>query len=236
MRTGKLRDGKTRARFLVLATCGKRPCQLMRARPIDLNFKTRIWDVEPAKNSHGGPLWLNDEMLAAWMSFDAADAWGDYDPVSFAKTLRRNGWPAGVRPYNMRHQTLQTMTAAGADFGAVQQAAGHASPETTRRSYVPHEVAVSQRTGALIDGRFDPAVFTASTARRSGLGKSLVDGSAPGLASAATASTAAPGLPRISTKATREQEGQKGENINNFAGRPRLVKRGSGKAELKKMA
>jgi integrase len=168
-RRGFLRDGKTRARFLVLATCGKRPCQVMRARPIDLDWAARTWQVEPAKNSLGGPLYLNDEMLAAWRAFDQADAWGDYDPVSFAKTLRRNGWPEGVRPYRMRHQTLQTLSNAGVDFGAVQQAAGHASPDTTRRFYVPHEIATSQAASAAIDGRFGAELFAETRRHRTGV-------------------------------------------------------------------
>lgn len=168
-RRGFLRDGKTRARFLVLATCGKRPCQVMRARQLDLKWAARVWDVEPAKNSLGGPLWLNDEMLAAWQAFDRAHAWGDYDPVSFAKTLRRNGWPAGVRPYNMRHQTLQTLSQKGVDFGAVQQAAGHASPVTTRDNYVPHELETSKAASAAIEGRFPVTAFAATARYTTGL-------------------------------------------------------------------
>ena len=168
-RRGRLRDGKTRARFLVLATCGKRPCQMMRAHPMHVDWEARVWHVEPAKNSHGGPLYLNDEMLDAWRSFAAADAWGSYDTVSFAKTLRRNGWPAGVRPYRMRHQTLQTMSNAGVDFGAVQQAAGHASPDTTRRFYVPHELATSQAASLAIDGRFSAEAFAETRRYRTGV-------------------------------------------------------------------
>jgi integrase len=241
-RKGRLRDAKTRARFAVLASCGKRPCQVMRARRnLDVNFTTRIWDVEPAKNSHGGPLYLNDEMLAAWKLFDEADAWGDYDPVSFAKTLRRNGWPAGVRPYNMRHQTLQTMSNEGVDFGAIQQAAGHASPDTTRRAYVPHEIATSRRASEAIEGRFAPAMFGASpvdshaakvAARR------LVPG--PVLPAAPAGSTpgappdrriphgSGPVLPADATSGTPNLNRTKVENTKDFHHRPRLVKRASG--------
>jgi integrase len=168
-RAGWLRDGKTRARFLVLATCGKRPCQLMRARPIDLDWAARVWHVEPAKNATGGPLVLNAEMFVAWQAFDRANAWGPYDTRSFAGTLRRNGWPAGVRPYRLRHQALQTLSNAGADFGAVQQMGGHASPDTTRRFYVPHELETSRRASAAIEGRFAAEVFAATTRHRTGI-------------------------------------------------------------------
>jgi integrase len=228
-RKGRLRDGKTRARFLVLATCGKRPCQVMRARPIDVDLRARLWDVEPAKNSHGGPLYLNDEMLAAWQAFDQANAWGPYDPVSFAKTLRRNGWPAGVRPYRMRHQTLQTMSSKGVDFGAVQQAAGHASPETTRRSYVPHEIAQSKAASAAIEGRFASDMF-AATERRSG--------SRSGRPAPATpaATFGLLGLPDEPTRPTRDEECQKPQKANNSALRPRLVPRASGEAGSRKLA
>jgi integrase len=153
-RIGRLRDGKTRARFLVLATCGKRPCQLMRTDPADVDFATRIWDVVPAKNSDGGPLYLNDEMLAAWTAIAQAAAWGPYDSRSFSKTLQRNGWPKGVRPYRLRHQTLQTMSKKGVELGDIQQAAGHDSPDTTRRHYVPHELARSKAASETIDQRF----------------------------------------------------------------------------------
>jgi integrase len=166
---GRLRDGKTRARFLVLATCAKRPCQVMRADPKDVNLTTRIWDVTPAKNSTGGELYLNDDMLNAWKLFIAADAWGDYDGVSFSKTIRRNGWPGGrggVRPYNMRHGTLQTMRNRDVDLGDVQQAAGHESPETTARFYTYGELERSKKAGAKIDGRFSSDVFAPRTPQK----------------------------------------------------------------------
>jgi integrase len=159
-RKGRLRDGKTRARFLVLATCAKRPCQVMRAKPDDVHFDRDVWDVEPAKNSGGGPLALNGEMRRAWQAFARANAWGPYDSRSFSKTLKRNGWPAGVRPYRMRHQTLQTAANRGVDFGSVQQLGDHSSADTTRRSYVPHELAQSKAATATIDGRFDGDIFT----------------------------------------------------------------------------
>ena len=37
-----LRSRDTRARFLVLATTGRRPCEVMRARPEDVNLEARV--------------------------------------------------------------------------------------------------------------------------------------------------------------------------------------------------
>jgi len=161
-RRGYLRDGKTRARFLVEATCGKRPCQIAAARPAHLDLDGRVWNVQPAKGSRGGRLYLNDQMVAAWRAFVAADAWGTdaegtWDRRSFVKTLQRNGWPEGIRPYNMRHQTLQVMTDRGVDFGEVQGVAGHTSPDTTRRHYVP--MTGARRASEAVEGRFDAAMF-----------------------------------------------------------------------------
>jgi len=163
---GRLRDAKTRARFLVRATTGKRPCQIDRTVPTDVDFTTRVWDVPHAKHAPGGKMWLNDEMVAAWTLFRDADAWGPkYDKGSFAKTLRRNGWPGGkggTRPYNMRHQTLQTMDEMDIDPRAIQQAGNHTSFNTTDRFYLgKSKLAKSKFAAEVIDGRFDSDVFTA---------------------------------------------------------------------------
>lgn len=168
-RLGRLRDGKTRARFLVLALTGKRPCQLKRATPLHVDLERRVWDVKPAKNSHGGVLCLNDEMLAAWQAFVEADAWGPYDSRSFAKTLQRNGWPTEVRPYQLRHQTMQTADARGVTLGDIQQIAGHASPETTRRFYAPGELTRSRAASEALEGRFSAEMFAETHRHRTGI-------------------------------------------------------------------
>src|SRR4029453_17615549 len=161
--SGRLRDAKTRARFLVRATSGKRPCQIGRTKPDDVNFATRIWDVPHAKHAPGGPTYLNDEMLAAWELFRDANAWGHYDLGSFSKTIRRNGWPGGrggIRPYNMRHQTLQTMDDMDVDPRAIQQAGNHTSFDTTDRFYLgKSKLRKAQFAAEVIDGRFDKDVF-----------------------------------------------------------------------------
>jgi hypothetical protein len=59
----------------------------------------------------------------------------------------------------MRHHTVQTASNRGVDFGGVQQLGDHSSADTTRRSYVPHELAQSAAATAKIDGRFDGTIF-----------------------------------------------------------------------------
>jgi len=157
--SGRLRDGKTRARFSVLASCGKRPCQMQRAKPEHVDLSARLWHVTSAKGGPGGVLVLNDEMAAAWKLFIDADAWGDYDNSSFAKTLRRNGFPDGIKPYNLRHETLQHHADQGVDLKLIQQAANHSSPETTMRSYVKHRLQNSKIASEAIEGRFPKTMF-----------------------------------------------------------------------------
>lgn len=162
---GRLRDAKTRARFVVLATTGQRPAQLVRAQPFDVDLVARRWVVRPAKGDRGTVLYLNDDMLAAWQLFVAADAFGDYDQRSFVKTLQRNGWPKGVRPYNLRHRVGQALNAAGVDLGDIQTHMGHKSPTTTRKFYVSPVPARLQAASAAIDRQVDPAAFAAYVPR-----------------------------------------------------------------------
>jgi integrase len=163
---GYLRDMKTRARFLVLATTGMRPTQLMRAETHDLDVAERLWTIQPAKGDNGGLMYLNDEMLVAAQLFIAADAWGVYDSRSFSKTLHRNGWPKGVRPYTVRHKVGQTLRARGADLGDIQDHLGHASPTTTREHYLEPDLARLKDTSERLAGRLDPEAMLRTCATR----------------------------------------------------------------------
>lgn len=173
--TGKLRDAKTRARFLVLALTGQRPIQVMRAQPSHLDWDRGLWYVNPAKGDEGSIVAFNDQIRAAWTLFTQAHAWGLYDGRSFAKTLHRNGWPRGVRPYQLRHTVGQTLKELGADLGDIQDHLGHASPVTTRQHYLGPSIAQLRATSAKLDGRVDPfalelphvALPRSSTTRRS---------------------------------------------------------------------
>lgn len=150
---GKI-NAKTRARFRVLATTGKRPSELMRAQPQDINIKRRVWIVRDGKGGQSPGLYLNHDMLDAWQLFIAAEAWGTYHTSVLARTLRACGWPSGVRVYNLRHTTWITASERGVDLADVQAGAGHKNMATTRRHYVPVLSSRMQRLSESLDHRF----------------------------------------------------------------------------------
>ncbi len=139
---------KTHARFLVRATTGQRPAQIMRAQPDDVDLVREIWFVRAAKGGTAIPLFLQPDMLSAWQAFIAADAWGRFDTRSFSKTIRRHGWPAGVRPYTLRHTFAIDHLLNGTDLGDLQGLLGHRQIETTRRFYGPILLARLKKAGA----------------------------------------------------------------------------------------
>jgi integrase len=165
---GRLRDAKTRARFLVLATTGMRPAQLKRALALDISLDERLWIVQPAKGDKGTVIYLNDDMLRATQLFIAAKAWGWFDGRSFVKTLHRNGWPKGLRVYNVRHAVGQTLRRRGAELGDVADHLGHRSLATTRQFYVEPELARLKATSQLLDGRIAADAFEPPLAQRTG--------------------------------------------------------------------
>jgi integrase len=162
---GLLRDAKTRARYLVLATTGQRPAQVRRAQPMDVDLERRVWHVRPAKGDNGGIVYLNDDMHAAWSLFVAAKAWGTYDSRSFVKVLHRCGWPKGVRPYNLRHTVGLTLSELGVDLGDIQAHMGHTSPATTRAFYVPAILSRLKAASLQLDERRLLTPITASATR-----------------------------------------------------------------------
>jgi integrase len=137
---------KARARFLVRATTGQRPSQIMRAQPADVDFKRRVWFVRAGKGGFAIPLPLTPDMVRAWQAFKAADAWGPFDSRSFTKTIRRHGWPANVRPYNLRHTFAIDHLLAGTPIGELQGLLGHRQIETTRKFYAPVLLARLKKT------------------------------------------------------------------------------------------
>lgn len=156
--SGVLRDAKTRARFMVRAVTGKRPSEIMRAQPSDVDLDRREWRVRDGKGGWGEGLYLNDEMLAAWKLFAAAGAWGPFETSAMAKTLRAAGWAPGgdpfTRPYELRHSVGIALSDAGIDLGDISPFLGHANLETTRRIYVPIRQARMQRASEALNGRF----------------------------------------------------------------------------------
>lgn len=134
---GRMASAKTRARFLVLATTGQRPAQLMRAQPEHVDLERRLWFVEPAKGDSGTVVFLNDDMLAAFTLFAQANAWGRFSTSAHARCLQRNGWPKHLRPYTLRHTVGLTLSQLGVDLGDISAHMGHSSVDITREFYVP---------------------------------------------------------------------------------------------------
>ena len=153
-RKGRLRSKKTRARFMVLASTGKRPSELMRAEPTDVDLERRVWIVRDGKGGFSPGVYLNDDMLAAWRLFLEADAWGEFSTNSLARRLRSAGWPKNVRPYNLRHSTGIALSERGTDLADIQAFMGHKQIATTRRHYVPVLNSRMQLASEQIDGRF----------------------------------------------------------------------------------
>lgn len=158
-RRGRLRDAKTRARFLVKATTGRRPAEVKQAKTEDVQLERRLWFTRTAKGGINNVLVLNDEMIRAWTIFIAADAWGDYDDASHAKTLRRHGWPKGIKPYNLRHSAAIALRARGGDLGDVQHLLGHASIQTTNENYLHVLPDRDAKASERLSGRFASGVF-----------------------------------------------------------------------------
>lgn len=129
------------ARFVVRATTGQRPAQIMRAEPHDLDLKRRVWFVRPAKGGSPVPMPLNPEMIAAWKAFIAAKAWGPFDTARAADVLRAHGWPKDIRPYDLRHTFAIDHLLAGTDLGDLQGLLGHRQIQTTRTYYAPMLIA-----------------------------------------------------------------------------------------------
>lgn len=154
-RKGLLRDRKTRARFMVRAATGRRPSEIMRAEPEDVDLERRVWRVRDGKGGWSEGLYLNDDMLAAWQLFAEADAWGDFNTGSMARVLRSAGWPAGVRPYSLRHSIGIDLSEGGADLADVGGWLGHTSVQTTRSAYVPILRSRMQRLSEQIAGRLN---------------------------------------------------------------------------------
>ncbi len=168
-RTGPPWDAKTRARFRVFVSTGKRPCEIMRAKPEDVDLALRVWVPRDAKGGFCPGVYLNDDQRAAWQLFMEAQAWGPYSTGAFARTLRSAGWPEGVRPYHARHTTWITASERGIDLEDIAVGAGHTDPRMTRRVYVPVLNSRLQRLGEALEGRFHgwPVVPASTPGRKS---------------------------------------------------------------------
>lgn len=154
-RRGILRDAKTRARFMVYASTGRRPSEIARTERGDVNLDVRVWVPRDGKGGYTPGIYLNDDMLAAWHVFIDADAFGTFDVNSFVRTIRAAGWPKGVRPYQLRHTIGQSMAETpGVDLADVSVHLGHRHIETTRRHYVSVVGSKLQVASEAVGGRF----------------------------------------------------------------------------------
>jgi integrase len=148
-------DGaKTRARFRVFVSTGKRPIEIMRAQPGDVDLAARVWVPRDAKGGFTPGVYLNDDMLAAWRLFIEANAWGRYNHGNFGRVIRSAGWPKDVKPYQARHSTWIAASERGVDLADISTGAGHTDIRTTRRSYVPVLNSRLQRLSEAMEGRF----------------------------------------------------------------------------------
>lgn len=168
-RDGILPDAKTRARFRVFVSTGKRPIEIMRAQPGDVNVKARVWVPRDAKGGFCAGVYLNDDQKAAWELFIKTGAWGKYNHGAFARSIRAAGWPADVRPYQARHSTWIAASERGIDLEDIAAGAGHTDPRLTRRMYVPVLNSRLQRLGEALEGRFQgwPVVPKSGTGKSS---------------------------------------------------------------------
>jgi integrase len=150
---GLLRDRKTRARFRVRAATGRRPSEIMRTQPSDVDLARRIWTPRDGKSGFTPGIYLTDDMLAAWELFIEADAWGPFNTGSMARVLRSCGWSEHVRPYNLRHSVGIALSESGVDLADVQQMMGHKHQQTTRMHYVPVIAHRLQKAAQTLEGR-----------------------------------------------------------------------------------
>lgn len=142
------------ARLLVLATTGRRPAEVMRTVPADLDFRRKRWTVQTAKGGEPTLLYLNDEMIAAWKRLINRQGLGTFDTGQYAKHLRKCGWPPGVRPYNVRHALAHAILREGGDLSDVQVHLGHSSIDTTRTFYAGIIAERAKQTSQALRGRF----------------------------------------------------------------------------------
>lgn len=133
LRTG---DPKTHGRYMVCVSTGCRPAHLKRTARADVDLEQRIWHVKAAKGGNPIALPLNDDMLAAWQAFIAADAWGEFKSDEYAKQLRAAGWPEDIRPYNAKHTFGIALGEAGVDMRVIADWFGQTKTDTAR-IYVP---------------------------------------------------------------------------------------------------
>ena len=115
---------------MVRASTGRRPAEIMRARPDDVDLGQRIWRVRDAKGGWSEGLFLNDDMLIAWMTFVAGERVG---PVQH-REHGRSAAPRRVAALSRARTTCATRWAwrsASAASTSPTSAAGWVTPTCT---------------------------------------------------------------------------------------------------------
>jgi integrase len=124
------------ARFMVLTSTGQRPAQLKRALLEDVDLVRRVWWVRPAKKGNPIPVYLNDDMRAAWRLLiergGLAEDVRSFDTSDYDKRLYAAGWPRDIRPYNAKHTVGLALAEAGVDYEDIRDFFGHKDTKTTR--------------------------------------------------------------------------------------------------------
>lgn len=142
-------DALTFSRFLVLTATGRRPSELRRAVPIDVDLKRRVWYVRTGKGGHPTPYALNDDGIAAFRVFTKVDGFtanNRFSGSDYAKILYDAGWPQDwdtstrrrrnrLRPYQARHSVAIALGEAGADWQDISDSMGHERVATTKAFY-----------------------------------------------------------------------------------------------------
>lgn len=147
---------KTYARYCVLVATGQRPCSLMRAIPehVILDGDQPFWYLGPAKNAGAHGVLLNDDMVAAWRLFIAANAWGPYDATTHANRVHAAGWPHGIRPYNAKHSVANdALDDDAVGLSNIQAHFGHTTPTTTNRFYARLKARKQFAVSKALEGR-----------------------------------------------------------------------------------
>lgn len=127
-RDRKLRQTKARARFRVVTSTGRRPSEIMRTEPGDLDLERRVWLPRDGKGGfspgrlphrrHAGRVGAVHCTPPAGRCCTSPRRWPH---------MRLAGWPADVRPYNARHTVGITLSESGADLDERRR---HARPQT----------------------------------------------------------------------------------------------------------
>ena len=131
-----------------------------RRSPTTSTSGSALWRVRDAKGGWSEGLYLNDDMLIAWMVFATAKAWGPFNTGSQAEVLRAAGWPSErdarairSRPYHLRHTVGMATAEQGIDLSDVGGWLGQTDIRTTRNAYVPILKGRMQRSAEAIEGR-----------------------------------------------------------------------------------